>query len=349
MTPAEIALAKGASDVWEFTYDRADVAQTFVFDSNDWGLHIGDGVDISDAVRPGLAADGETSTPGTWIASVTLFHLETFASAHVTWEGSGLTVEYSLDNETWTAISQKGVVALDGDADFDIRVTFAGGVVDDPAALTRLTVYVMKTDTVYSTGSRHGTFTADAMTDEGLILRDGGLLIPASTLDPAPTVGTIELWARVDQAYDDGWVSFLEYLNWTAGGWIGFYNDGSSTVNHWQADNVTAVYVDGVEVASNSSEFTLSPPLGWHHWVMVSDAAINNDLGIAMSPTDGQGRGDVAISHVALYPQRMTATEASNLYKAQDPVPVRVDDAATVTVTEHSTDIYAYNWSLVSG
>lgn len=330
MTPAEISRARGA-EVFEFTYDRADVAQTFVFDKNDWGLYLGNGVDVSDAVRPGLDADGTTSTPGTWTASVTLFHLDTFSSAHVVWEGSGFTVEYTLDGTTWLPLSQRGVVNLAGDPDFDIKVTFAGGVVEDTAALTRLSVYALKTDTIRSTGNRTATFTADAITDEGLVISDGILSIDPDGLTPVSNVGTVEFLARRDET---GVATYM--YNGSSSKFLGYFN----LTNNLASSGVTA-YVNGALASDNDNVY---PAHQFHHYVVVFDTLLNEVIRIAED-------GDVTLSHLALYPTQFTAAEVAALYAAQSPAPVRVDDSSDVRVTETNpaTEIYAYAWSVSSG
>jgi hypothetical protein len=542
MTPADISRAKGASDVFEFTYDNADVAQTFVFDKNDWGLSLGAGVNVTDAVRPatdptgpifredwssgvidpakwqtfgstqcsivgnrlafstgattsdyariegiqtldltnssvsfsiddtnltsgsheahfnvghlgvgdfatvlvipgGLIArsyvgfsatatfieapmtpgkhfyrirhaggqniawdyspDGvawtqfdmkpvtwditavnlglmvghwqnetgpvtvyyddivfntpgaDVSLAGTWTASVTLFHLDVFSSAHVTWEGTNLTMEYTLNGTTWLPLTINTAVNLAGDPDFDIRATFAGGVLNDPAELVSVTIQVLKTDTIRSTGSRSGTFTADAMTDEGLVVRGGSLIVPASTLTPAPTVGTVEIWARSDTNADTDYASLFEYSPYSGNGWIGWYHISTfSPDNVWQVGDA-AVYVDGVLKplplvgGTQSADFILSP--GWHHFVVVSATAVNLPFGVGNN-VSGTSPTDITVGHLALYPQRMTASDAAALYAAQSPVPVRIDDTSAISVTQaaDSLDIYAFSWSVIS-
>lgn len=197
MTPAEIALAKGASDIFVFDYAYVDLADTIVFNSDDWGLYSGTDVDVSDAIRPGLDVDGTTSLASSWTASVTLFHLTTFSTAHVEWEGSGFTVEYTLDGTVWTTISNHAVISLAGDPDFDIRVNFAGGVVEDTAELTSLTVYVLQSDTLFSvSGDRTITFNNDPIIDGGMTLDATVTVSAAATLDTADLVGTIEMWVQ---------------------------------------------------------------------------------------------------------------------------------------------------------
>ena len=196
MTPAEISSVFGASEVFSFTYDDVALAQAFTFSAGDWGLYTADNVEVSDTITPSLDEDGVTSLAGSWTASITLFHLDTFSSAHVVWEGTDVAVEYTLDGTAWTELDQHDVVDLSGDPDFDIRVSFAGGIEDDPAELVSLTVYVLETDTIISqAGTRTISFSADKITDDGLVT-DAVVTLNASTDDPEPVVGTIEIWAE---------------------------------------------------------------------------------------------------------------------------------------------------------
>lgn len=322
MTPAEISYAKGG-DNFEFTYAYADVADTQVFSGDDWGLYLADSVSVGKSITPDVDEDSVTSLPGTITFSVTLYHLDTFASSHVQWDGSGITVEYSLDTETWFPLFQDAVVALDGDSDFDIRVTFAGGVEDDPAVLNSITVYVLATDTIRShKGSRTLTFSADPIS-EGTLTTDASVSVSAVVPEddpeaPLPVTGTVEM---------------VVTLNAPSAVIVG----GPTSV--W--------YVDGVSA--------WPPTVGVeHHIVAVHDTAVNTAYDLAP---------DCTISHIAFYPQQMTASDVATLYAAQTGLSFRVDDTDGLTVAEGWTqtnddntttampavEIYAYAWSISSG
>lgn len=331
---AGIARAKGG-DVFTFDYASADVAQVFTFEEDNWGPSLGNNVDIYDVIRPTPDASG-VSLAGEWTCSITLFHLDTFSTAHVVYEGSGFSVEYSLDNTMWTALPQNGVVPLSGDADFDIRVNFAGGVVDDPAELTKLTVYVLKSDTVFSETGRQATFTADSFTDEGMKLTDGRLKVLP---DPAERAwGTVEIWARFDQA-NDGIHNCLIYTAF--GQWAGTsYTDGGFVTGG------VKVYVDGVN-QNSSPNFYLDGK--FHHYVIVrNDAVANTQFYLGIDSDGASNPTDITVSHLAVYPTKLTAVDAYNLFAGNDSLVVA--DADGPTVTEHTTpvDIYAYAWSIVS-
>lgn len=333
MTPLDIAQAKGA-DTFVFDYAHADVAQTFVFDGGNWGNFMTEGyLSVADEITPDVG-DAGLSLAGSYRASVTLFHLDAFSSAHVSWEGSGFTVEYSMDNATWLPLTQHGAITLNADADFDIRVNFAGGVENDPAHLTRLTVRVMKTDTMLSNKNRTASYSADLFTDEGLVILGGGLLSIMPTDVVPPVVGTFEFIARIDTI--TGWGTIFE----TEGVWSGIgldefmYAGGATILIDGQ------VVTDGVEVAAGE----------FHHFVFIPDnGSMNRWFSVGVSG-DGTNGANLTVSHLALYQQSMTVAEAQALYDAQDGLTFRVDDPGAVAVTEPATptDIYAYAWSVIT-
>lgn len=334
MTPLDIAQAKGA-DAFVFDYAHADVAQTFVFDGGNWGNFMTEGyLSVADVISPDVGDDGK-SLAGTYIASVTLFHLDAFSSAHVSWEGSGFVVEYSLDGVVWTQLVQDGAITLNADADFDIRARFLGGVENDAAQLTRFTVVVMKTDTITSDKGRTGVYTADLFTDEGMVIRDGGLLSVMPDVAVPPVVGAFEFIARFDNITQ--WGAIFE----TEGSWSGI---GTDHRFYW---GDATVLIDGELAETHSDLYTDGE---FHHFVYIPDnGAMNRWFSVGVSG-DGQNRQNMTISHLALYPQVMTLEEGQALYDAQDGITFRVDDPGTFTVTEPAspTDIYAYAWSVIS-
>lgn len=336
MTPAEIAHYKGASDVFEFNIANADVADTFVFSGDDWGSYSSNGVDLADAARPGLAADGVTSVASSVTFSVTLFHLAAFSSAHVSWEGTGCTLEYTLDGTTWVALTQNAAIDLAADPDLDIRVNFAGGVVDDTAALTSLTVYVLATDTIKASSHRVATFSADSITPEGIKLDEGKLDIPIDSVENPGVIGTVEFWARRDES------GVTTYMYATSDKYVAYVN----TTNNLAKLGVT-VYVNGALSTGTNNAYASGT---WYHYVVVTDGTPANEsvkLGIA---ADGTVPSDITVSHLAFYEAKLTAAEAAALYAAQSTKLVRIDDPGAFTVAESSpaTDVYAYSWAHVS-
>lgn len=188
MTPEEISVAKGG-EVFDISYAGSDIADTFSLQPGNWGIYTTTGgVVAEETVHPAFDDDG-FSIAGTWVSSISLGHLTTKSSAHVFWEGSGITVAYTLNGGgSWTTISQPTAIALTGSSDLDIRITFAGGIEDDTATLESLTVYILATDTLRSP-ARTLTFSADLIDDDGIHL-------DAPATISAGMVGTVEVWVK---------------------------------------------------------------------------------------------------------------------------------------------------------
>lgn len=342
MDASQISQAKGA-EVFVFSYDRCDLASTFVFSSANWGSYSADGtITVADTVSPGID-ETLTSTGGSILFSVPLFQLDDndeatqdFTSAHVSWEGSGFTVEYTVDGETWTAIDKDGAVALTETADLDYRVTFAGGVVDDPSELISLTVYVFKSDVVHPlTGQRTASFTGDAISDGEIILRGGQLDISPDPADPANPIRTIEFIAAMDGTTGEIALGPCDVR----------LTDGLIVLQ----DNCT-VYVNGAPYTWVGYD-----PTQQNHYVIVLNADTNALVTLGLI--------DMTMDHLALYNTEFTADDVAALYAAQTPTPIRIDDTGAITVSEGWTisnadgttsqgptvDIYAFPWSIVSG
>lgn len=333
-TPAQISIAHGG-DVFYFDYEHSDVVQTFTFAAGSWGLYQADNVAVGDSITPAYDDTG-ISIAGTVLFSVTTQHLDAFASSHVEWDGSGLIVEYTLDGTTWAALPQDGVVQMNGDVDFDIRVSFAGGQTDDPSYLNSLTVYVLEVGVTASGYYRTLSFGTDAITDAGLVTVGGETISPAD-LDTDLTNTSIEIYAGIGQL---GTVVSGSAFSFVVN------PDGSTT-----ATGCTA-YINGIPSDTAPGLITGVIP---YHFIIVPTTAVNEQL------TLGAG---LTMSNLAIYPQALSSSDALGIYSATvNGMPtLTVDDGGGLAVTEGwvqknddgtttnmpGTDIYAYAWSIVS-
>lgn len=90
----------------------------------------------------------DTSIAGVWQTAIGLGDSEAvLADMKITWVGEGdFTVEYSLDGSTWKNPNLAPTESLENTDIIDIRITFDGGIVDDPSfvSLLKVTVYTDK-------------------------------------------------------------------------------------------------------------------------------------------------------------------------------------------------------------
>lgn len=339
-----IALAKGA-EVYKFDYDHADVADTFLFSARHWGHYSADSkIVMGDSITPSLDSNSKTVQAAIWL-SVPLGQLTQYQSAHVEWDGAGFTVSYSLNGgQTWTLIDEHGAIALDPSTnpDLDFSVGFAAGQDSGAAYLTSLTVRILKNDTLTSTLQAHpATFTADVLTGSSIVLTNGMLDLAPDTSDAPQSYSTIEMWAQIGSAgrvVDNAAFSVDEASN--ALSFTG-----------------CTVYLDGQPINSGAS---IDSSL--HHIVIVGSAATNTETRIAQA-LDGSQSMNLTLTHLALYPNSMTASDVLALYEAQSALPSFsiIDDGAAhvsdgwtqqnpdgTTTAMPAVDIYAYAWSFIS-
>lgn len=319
MTAIDIAKATGG-DVFELDYDHLDLAHTENLTAGSWGLYIADPtISIDNAITPGVDVDGVTSLAGTYTVSISLAHLDAYTTAHVNYDGSGFTLQYTLNGgTTWTNLSEDGVISLPTNADLDFKVSFPGGIANDTSILNRLTVYILNSETLRSDShSRTLTFSADPMTP-------GGLVIDASvTVAAADESGTLDPNGPSQVGSADFTIGTLE-------AWI------TNTTTSVFGGVTGTLYVNGVAAAN--VPVTGSP----QHCVLVLNTPANAAF------TVGTG----TLSHLAVYQQAMSAADVLTLYQANmGPLTLVVNDSDTITVTESSpaTDIYAYTWAIASG
>lgn len=331
----DIALANGA-EVYPLIYENADLASTFTYSSQDWGNYVNGGVLIDDSIHPDFDVDN-ISLPGSWTVSVPLGHLDDPASAHVRWDGGDVTVEYTLDGTSWTALSNGGFIDLGVDLDLDIRASFAGGVEEDPAQLTRLAVYVLQTDTLYSSMARRNiqfndmtlsesvTYQLALGADDGSLLNGGYIDIMPDTSDTITNVKTIEFWAKKNNSATSNWLQ-------TAAGTVSIAN---TTLSYGAP---FTVWVDGVLRASGYN-LTLND---WHHYRIQLATDSNDKIRIGLS-LSGASPANMNIFGLATYPD----VQVGNYEAALATPTVTVIETSSINVSESSPEyeIYAYAWS----
>jgi hypothetical protein len=99
------------------------------------------------------------------------------------------------------------------------------------------------------------------------------------------------------------------------------------------------------DVAATNNVTTVSVGQ-WNFFQIVFPTATNDEVRIGRNQ-DGSFPGDLTVYGIALYPD-----VPSGSYQANVGIPgLRVDDTGGFSLSESATpyDIYAYNWSIVSG
>jgi hypothetical protein len=268
-------------------------------------------------------SSGGVSLAGTWLTGFDIDNNGVTTSiygASLNWDGSGVTIEASVDGTTWvTAV--KGVNISVIPPGFDptnkqifIRATFTGGIADDPSFLDSMTLTVFKTATTPEAGGRPVTLTSayrqqpapriELREDWGVESGSSGVITIGadSTFNPQ----TVELWIK------------------------------AITTSHPTFSVSGTFYQNGVSATS-----TL-PDDQWTLLHIVSGSAITSDITIS---------GAVQLGKVVLYPAALSSGDVDTISKAYTKAnPLRVGDNSVVTVSQtgDKVNIYAYDWSIVS-
>lgn len=269
--------------------------------------------------------NGSVSMPGRWTDTVNLTtDVTSVQGLNLYWEGSGVTIEVSVNGTTWETVS-KGVAATTTiPAGYNptgkflmIRVTFAGGVTDDTAYLDNLSVIGYKSAT--------NNFSGRATTI-------------ASTATP--------LMDRPTMEYNEVWGTKIP----SSGGSLTIAADASpeafnpQTVVAWVRRMPGASPVTSLTGTVYRNGAASSWPTVQGVWTMVT--------WVAAAPITGtiSFNGAVQIGQVALFENALSAAEVAALYSAQVRTnSFRASDASVIAVTQsaEAASIYAHEWSIV--
>lgn len=326
-----IAMTKGGT-TWSMSYQDADILESVLFAGASFSEGYVDNVGLENNLLVAGTDDG-----GTWRQSIAFAGLTTPTTAgiHVTYEGQGATVSYSLDGATWTPVANKTTILEDAalpDSLLMIQVQLADG--DSWLNSVRLDALASRLINPLS-GRRRLTFKSvafdqtpgnqlDYQNDAGATIRTGGFIeVSTDTTENPNNVKAVEFWAKFDQPgtffLSDGIAAVVK-----AGGLLG-YNTGA-----------LEIYMNGAYAGSDAANVGLGR---WNFYRVVLTTADNKTIRV--------GDAGSSIYGLATYPALPI-----NTYNLNIGVPaLRVDDTSAVNVTESSpaTRIYAYSWSYVSG
>lgn len=305
-----------------------DAAAGTVFLEASWSNKTEFEAGLRDNVELGLEAvypaySEGLSVAGAWTTSVPLDLLgdTSIYGVMVAWSGEDIVVETSLDGSTWTpAVSGHLVSTIpDGynptDKDLQIRVSFAGGLAEDPAYLESLSIVGFKDNVVASITARDITVTHPAVLrndyetnlfrdDNGISLHGGTLIIGQDTTDDPDIARTLELWVK-------------------------------------QLSGAPTVSASGTVYRNGVLDSTV--PVGeWSLIHIVAAADITTPITIT---------GDCIVGQATLYPTALTADDIQSVWKSYTGrTAIRFTDTVDVEIAEDATptSIYEHDWAIDS-
>jgi hypothetical protein len=262
------------------------------------------------------------SIPGSWVTPYPLPQgVGTMYGVIITWLGQGVTVDTSLDGITWAPVT-KGVKISTIPTGFDptdkmlqVRASFVGSVVDDPAHIDDLSITTYLANTVPAVDGRVVTLTSTSIEHNEDIMN-----------------------------YDHNWGA--EMINGTIN--IAAAGTGSfapKTIEIWAKKAGAAAFSDNVSPNAQYTNGTTFQAYQVDEW-QLRTYVINAGMTGALTFT-GTGQ----IGTVLLYPYAKTAAEVMEAYRAFVGRPVlTLPTQGSIGMTEltDQIDAYDYEWSMES-
>jgi len=266
--------------------------------------------------------DGDTSVPGYWYDSIAIASAGTTSIYGVVldWDGEGVVVETSFTGATWGVQTRgrKVTTIAEGYDPTDkvllVRVSFPGGILNDPAYLSSLKATgILSATTNPSSIGRTITYATATPEDdhEPLELHDnwgagiytGGSLAMSNDPNEGSAVRSIELWIK---------------------------RTGTNPVI-----SATGTYYQNGVIATDT--------LDSQEWTLMHITSPTNLTGTITIA------GPAQVGQIVVYDRELSATEVADIYAAYTGSNVkRVTDTSIITITEpaQAADIYAYDWSI---
>ena len=302
---------------------ESDVYLKTVFSTDsDWKLGVLDQVTVVDSQLVPQLIEGD-SVAGTWQSVVNLDSgTSSIYGISLTWDAQGAELEVSLDGTTWETPIQGQSIDLvpDGfdpfDQDLHIKISFAGGVTDDPSYVDNLQIVGILTGNIPVIDGRTTTFTAPASP-----------MFDTHPLEQKDNFGT---------KLDGGTITISEDTSGVP--------DDAFTINIWMkklTSTTPTISVSGTTYKNGQAGGTLN--IGeWVMYTIVKASAITGDITIA---------GDAQVGSVEIFDSQLSAQQVADLYTSSIGVPkisVSETDDIEITNPSPSTKIYDYDWAILS-
>ena len=346
---------------WNFSDEARNIAIKKVWSTNDdWSealltdIAIVDGTIVpsysqteTEVLEDGLFVPVyvNTSLPGVWRASLAMTSVpeETVSDAKMNWRGEGsYTIEYSTDGGTnWLPPSSFGGTTLTNESVIDVRVTFDGGIIDDPSFVSSIEIvaYLDK----YYRGSR---------TDRTALMTGSGV---ASDVHYEPieyadvnglNISSGDIAISLDNSYEgeeepgdldvngfDMWVKPAVGNIFSATG-ISVARSGNTIV----FSGLASLTINGVSVTSGATVFGSD---SWYHIAGVFSTPGNYAMTVADDGT--------LISQLSIIYGDLSLSGLQQIYAAYLGLPgLVINDSSSVVIGEESpaTNLYAHVWGI---
>jgi hypothetical protein len=342
VTMEQNVLAQGGS--WRDGTDRNIYLQKTFNDTATFYSDNMTNVSIADGdLKPALDATTNLSLAGTWVGrfEITSDDISTIAGIKAEWNANGVyTVQSSLDGgSTWSAVTNGEMIAASQGLNPSgkillVKVTFPGGLSNDPAEIHDLTLTAYLDYFAYGSNNSR-LLQLNSLSSTSLVRNEpiesnsrpgihvyGSTMIMLADPDATPTmIRTMEFWVN-PKGVVSGTGGYL-FDTRPSGGTAYMWLQESATT--WGFTGATAVYINGQPVSNGVA----AKKNEWVHVIFVFPADFNTNVSIAA------GLQIAEYNLIATYPTAFTAAQALAQYQNYSRVPVAsIVDPGVVTVFE---------------
>lgn len=350
---------------YQFADAQASIYESSLFGKvDDWNLGLmTDTVSVIDGKLVNLQSDDTTTyLEGTWSYQYSVSSDDGTGTilngSRISWEAvGGIVVEISTDDVTWTPVSSGdsivGVKDLADGFNVSVRVTLPTGSTQSVVDYLSLVFYVSKDirgsdedlpavfNNPLDVTLSESTYPPAGFSDNaGVDLPDGtGFTIGADT--EFGGYYAVEMTVFFPSNSNSKTVLYVD----TPSAQPSITTNGSG---QWVSGNLTALYIDGVSVAST---FSVEPGK-WHHVLAVfAESEANVTVGNDLSGTDGY---PMRVGYLALYSDPIDANMAEAIYDVWVGTPaIQIKESNVINVSEKTFTetgspfrAYTFDWSI---
>lgn len=346
---------------WNFSDESRNIAISKSWNSDDefqdalmTNVVVADGTIIpfysvveSEVIVDGLPTIVQTNTSvsGTWQSSLELTGVPeaTLAEGRLIWAGEGsLTIEYSLDGSTWKDPSILPSESFTNTDSIDVRVSFAGGIVDDTSYVEYINLVVYTDKDFYgSLDNRFASFSGVGVTSqnyyEPIEYADfNGIDITTGEI----TITTDSSFNGEEETPDQLYITGFDL--WIKAAVGNIVTAGANTITR-SGDTIVfsgfdAVTVNGVIVTSGTTVFGNND---WKH--------IGAVLTTPLNPTITVGDDGSSVAQFSALYGDVDGAGMQQIYAAYLGLPgVVVDDTSIVSISQpaNPTKLYSNIWGI---
>jgi hypothetical protein len=349
-------------------YDE-NISTQFIYSypgNKSWEYFITDDLYYSDSEQS-LAIKKSTGSKTVILTDyISLPYASVLDSSKIEWNGTdGITVEVSVDGATYQAcqngqkIPQFTIASFNGNKQIYLKITMS--TTDSSKYLPKLSTLQIKfynNQIAYASNSSSYISTLEGLAGVSVyditIGNDKHPILSRNAKNGIRTIASSGFYINTTSSIKTLEFFYTPYAL-TVSGFISTASSGSYAASNYSwsgggtvsKTNIAAIYVNGVNKASETSVSNVFKLGELHHVVIVFTSAVSGQIKLSHSSS---GAVPALFQSFGLYAGAFTATDVSThygLYLYNNVSTVADDNSPSMTVTENSVDYYDNDWIVI--